>query len=98
MEGQSNILDFLPLPGSRCVSSGHICNKWETWKVARMDGMSKTHIGDLRRGDVFILDGQKYKISGLSITKEVNNVLCVGVDVKRTRIWLDVDTEVEVEE
>ena len=40
MDGQSNILDFLPLPGSRCVSSGHICNKWETWKVARMDGMN----------------------------------------------------------
>lgn len=40
MEGQMNILDFLPLPRSEqpaatiCQYSGHTCNKIELWKVA----------------------------------------------------------------
>lgn len=54
-------------------------------------------IGDLYRRDEFILNGEKYKILGLSGYRSYNNILCLNVETKK-RKWFDVATEVEVEE
>ena len=52
-----------------------------------------TKLGFLKRGDIFIFEGSKYKILGLG-NRSYNNVKCMDV-ITHKYIWLDVDTEVE---
>lgn len=58
--------------------------------------MKKTQLGWLKIGDTFFFNGQKHKASSLG-NKAINNVCCINLETKK-RIWLDVDTDVEVEE
>lgn len=58
--------------------------------------MIKTKLGYLKVKDTFYLDGHKHKANSLG-NKDINNVCCTNLETKK-RIWLDVDTEVEVEE
>ena len=55
-----------------------------------------TNLGWLKFGDTFYFEGQKHKAKSLG-NKDINNVCCINLETKR-RVWLDVDTEVEVEE
>ena len=58
--------------------------------------MRKTQLGWLKLGDTFFFNGQKHKSNSLG-NKSINNVCCTNLETKK-RIWLDVDTDVEVEE
>lgn len=58
--------------------------------------MKKTQIGYLCKGDEFYYEGKRHKICGMSYHKERNNVCCRNIEEKRN-VWLDVDTDVEVE-
>lgn len=49
-------------------------------------------IGDFKRHDKVIFQGEKYEILGIG-NRSFNNVLCLNVETKR-RKWLDIDTEV----
>ena len=55
-----------------------------------------TNLGWLKIGDTFYFEGQKHKAKSLG-NKDINNVCCINLETKR-RVWLDVDTEVEVED
>lgn len=50
-------------------------------------------IGDLKKHDEFIFNGEKYKILGISSYRSYNNVICLNVETKK-RKWLDIATEV----
>lgn len=49
-------------------------------------------IGDLKKHDEFIFQGEKYKILGIG-NRSFNNVQCQNIATKK-RKWLDIDTEV----
>jgi len=57
--------------------------------------MKSIKLGFLKIGDTFYFDGKQYKANSVS-DKPINNVCCTNLETKK-RIWLDVDTEVEVD-
>lgn len=57
----------------------------------------KIELGILQKHGEFILNGEKYKILGMSGYRSYNNIICLNVETKK-RKWFDVATEVEVEE
>lgn len=58
--------------------------------------MTKKDLGYLRIGDEFYFEGQKHKACSLG-NKDMNNVCCINLVTKK-KIWLDVTTDVEVDE
>lgn len=59
--------------------------------------MKKTKLGYLKVKDMFYLDGHKHKANSFNENKNINAVCCTNLETKK-RVWLDVDTEVEVED
>ena len=58
----------------------------------------KTTLGFLRRGDLFIIDGVKYKVCRL-IENTNGYVACVDVVTKKVkRFYIETDVEVDREE
>ena len=55
-----------------------------------------TVIGFLRRGDIFIFDGKKYKIRNLILDSN-GIVACVDIESKKIKRF-HIDTDVEIEE
>lgn len=58
--------------------------------------MSNIKLGFLKIGDTFYFDNKQYKANSVS-DKPINNVCCTNPETKK-RIWIDVDTIVEVDE
>lgn len=57
--------------------------------------MARTTIGFLRKGDLFIFQGKKYKVGNL-IEGTNGYVACVDVNTKKvTRLYIDTTVEVE---
>ena len=57
----------------------------------------KIELGILQKHGEFILNGEKYKILGISSYRSFNNIQCQNIQTKK-RKWLDQATEVEVDE
>ena len=58
--------------------------------------MKKTTIGFLRKGDIFILDGKKYKVGHL-IDGTNGYVACTDMETRKVKRFY-IDAQVEVEE
>ena len=56
----------------------------------------KTELGYLKRGDIFTLNGTKYKVSHL-IDRDINNVSCRNLETNKIEHF-DLGTEVEPQE
>ena len=58
--------------------------------------MTRTELGYLRIGNEFYFKGQKHKALSIG-DKDINNVHCKNLETNKL-IWLDVATDVDVEE
>lgn len=59
--------------------------------------MKTIPLGLLHVKGTFFYKGQKHKANSVSRIKEINSVCCTNLETKK-RIWLDIDTPVEIEE
>lgn len=59
--------------------------------------MKTIPLGMLYVNDTFFYKGQKHRANSVSRIKEINSVCCTNTETKK-RIWLDIDTPVEIEE
>lgn len=56
--------------------------------------MKKTTIGFLRKGDIFLLDGKKYKVGNL--IGDSDYVACTDTETRKIkRFYIDAQVEVE---